>query len=219
MSERRVSRHPRLSLSRAGRVVLGLERLLWSAGVVLLVWAFAIVADSAWFQHRAAAQLRDATLEEPGARIDLAREPVAVPEGTPLARLIIPRLATTVVVAEGTSDAVLRRAVGRVAQSRRVGESGNVVLAGHRDTFFRPLEQVRIGDRILLERGGEHQAFEVEWSVVVDPGFVEVMQDSGYPALTLVTCYPFRHVGEAPYRFVVRARRVNARRVASRTAA
>jgi len=193
------------------RLATRLERILWWAGCALLGAALTIVADAAWYQRRAAAQL-DAT--DAGdftpAPARLVGEAPAVAAGTPLARLVIPRLGARVVVAEGVSDAVLRRAVGRLPESARLDESGNVALAGHRDTFFRPLEQIRAGDRIVLERGGARSEYEVEWAAVVEPSAVEVTADSGYPALTLVTCFPFAYVGDAPYRYVVRARRLDA---------
>lgn len=130
-----------------------------------------------------------------------------VPAGTALGRIAIPRLDLSAVVAEGTTSTVLRRAVGRLASSARPGELGNIVLAGHRDTFFRPLEEIEHGDEIVLETPSGRDVYRVEWTAVVEPSEVGLVADSGYPALTLVTCYPFRYVGDAPQRFVVRARR------------
>jgi LPXTG-site transpeptidase (sortase) family protein len=96
-----------------------------------------------------------------------------------------------------------------VPGSARLDEAENIVLAGHRDTFFRPLEDIRAGDVILLQSDAGRHAYRVEWTSVVEPEEVSVAAASGYPALTLVTCYPFRYVGQAPQRFVVRARRLS----------
>jgi sortase A len=112
-----------------------------------------------------------------------------------------------VVVAEGTGEEVLRRAAGRLVGGALPGEDGNLVLAGHRDTFFRPLREIEIGDPVVVERASGVDVYTVEWTRVVGPRQVEVTRDAGYPALTLITCYPFRYIGEAPERFVVRARR------------
>jgi sortase A len=191
---------------RGGHLAALAETVLWTAGGLLLGVAMWMAADAAWYQLRAGEELRAAAL----APAPLA--PVATPAltGAPIARLSIPRLDLDVVVAEGDSDDVLRRAVGRVPSGARLGDAaGNVTLAGHRDTFFRPLEEIRTGDRIVVERGAARDVYLVEWAAVVDPSRVEVQGDPGYAALTLVTCYPFRYVGEAPYRFVVRARRVD----------
>lgn len=187
-----------------GRLMRRLEAACWWCGFALVGTALAIAGDALWYQRQATATLRAA----PAAPSALAAPAAAVPAGTPLARLLVPRLGTRVVVAEGAGDAVLRRAAGRLPSSARFGEDGNVVVAGHRDTFFRSLEAIRAGDRVVIERGGRRVDYEVEWAAVVEPSRVEVTRDAGYPALTLVTCYPFEYVGEAPYRFVVRARRV-----------
>jgi sortase A len=102
---------------------------------------------------------------------------------------------------------VLRRALGHLPRSARPGEDGNIVLAGHRDTFFRALEGVQVGEELQLDSAAGRDHYRVEWAAVVEPRQIAITQPSGYPALTLVTCYPFHYIGSAPYRFVVRARR------------
>ncbi|MCM2270591.1 MAG: class D sortase, partial [Thermoanaerobaculia bacterium] len=170
--------------------------------------ALAIAGDALWYQHRAEASLR--SQEAAPQSVESTVREVSVAAGTPLARLAVPRLGTSVVVAEGVDETVLRRAAGRLPESARFDEDGNVAVAGHRDTFFRSLERIRAGDRVVIERAGGRSEYEVEWAAVVEPSRIEVTHDAGYPALTLVTCFPFTYVGEAPYRYVVRARRVGA---------
>jgi sortase A len=125
-----------------------------------------------------------------------------------LAQLSIPRLGMSVMVGEGVGARTLRRAAGHIPGTAPVGSGGNVGLAAHRDSFFRPLRRVEIGDEIVLTSAGGRETYRVEWTDVVSPQAVEVLQPTPYAALTLVTCYPFRFVGTAPDRFVVRARRV-----------
>ncbi|HEY3233984.1 MAG TPA: class D sortase, partial [Polyangiaceae bacterium] len=86
------------------------------------------------------------------------------------------------------------------------GEQGNVVFAAHRDTFFRPLREIRKEDRITVTTTQGTHHYTVDSSEVVDPDATEVLQASSQPLLTLITCYPFYYVGHAPKRFVVRAR-------------
>jgi sortase A len=81
------------------------------------------------------------------------------------------------------------------------------VLAGHRDSFFRPLRNIRTGDEITLTVGGGDAIYDVEWTSIVSPSALWVMQPTDANTLTLVTCYPFSFVGAAPNRFIVRARR------------
>jgi LPXTG-site transpeptidase (sortase) family protein len=84
-----------------------------------------------------------------------------------------------------------------------------VAIAAHRDSVFRPLRQVRAGDLVILSAAGGSRRYQVEWTRIVDPEDVDVVGPTDYPALTLVTCYPFHDVGNAPRRFIVRARAVD----------
>ena len=106
-------------------------------------------------------------------------------------------------------------AVGHLPETALPGEAGNVALAGHRDSLFRPLRDVRPGDSIVLKMPDREFQYQVEWTAVVPPTAVEVIQPTSEPALTLVTCFPFSYIGAAPKRFVVRARAVAPRVVLS----
>jgi sortase A len=130
-------------------------------------------------------------------------------EGSPLSRMAIPRLAVSVVVSEGIKPYTLARAAGHIPGTAFPDESGNVGIAGHRDTFFRKLGEIRRDDRIILTTPVGSYQYSVEWTRVVTPSHVEVLQPSNAATLTLVTCYPFTYVGPAPKRFIVRARRVD----------
>jgi sortase A len=119
--------------------------------------------------------------------------------------LEIPRLGLTVPVLEGTEEITLNRGVGHIEDTALPGERGNVGIAGHRDGFFRVLKDVTSGDTIRLVTVGETLAYTVQDIRVVDPEEVQVLDPTGTPVLTLVTCYPFYYVGNAPQRYVVRA--------------
>jgi sortase A len=83
-----------------------------------------------------------------------------------------------------------------------------MALAGHRDTFFRPLEQLRVGDEVrVATRHGEFE-YRVRRLAVVDPENVWVLNPFQHVGLTLITCYPFRYVGPAPKRYIVQAERL-----------
>lgn len=126
-----------------------------------------------------------------------------------LARIEIPRVGIRAIVADGADESTLSRAVGRVPNSARPGQIGNTVLAGHRDTFFRGLRDVRLNDRIrIVEPAGTYE-YKVQSVMVVDPEDTAVLKSKGAEELTLVTCYPFRFVGPSPDRFIVKAVRVN----------
>jgi sortase A len=127
---------------------------------------------------------------------------------TAFGRLEIPRLGVSAIVKIGDDDATLDRAVGLVPESARPGQVGNVVLAGHRDTFFRPLRDIRIGDRIRMAVPDRTYTYKVESVMVVSPDDTNVLRSKGREELTLVTCFPFRYVGPSPDRFIVSATRV-----------
>ncbi len=125
--------------------------------------------------------------------------------GLLLGRLRISRLKLAVMVREGAGESTLRRAVGHIPGTALPGNLGNVGLAGHRDTFFRPLADVRKNDAIDLETDGNTFHYLVTSTQIVSPRDVEVLKASAGKTLTLVTCYPFYFVGSAPKRFIVHA--------------
>ncbi len=128
-----------------------------------------------------------------------------------LGRLTIPRLGLTVMVAEGVDAHTLRRAAGHVPGTSPLGGAGNVAIAAHRDGFFRPLKDVRVGDDVVVTTSATLSRYRVEWVEVVPPSDASSLAPTSYAALTLVTCHPFYYVGAAPDRFIVRARMVERR--------
>jgi len=125
--------------------------------------------------------------------------------GSILGRIEIPRVGLKSMILEGVSQRTLALAVGHVPGTALPGNEGNVGLAGHRDTFFRALRGVQPGDTILLTTLSGSYEYQVKSCEVVTPHDTHVLADSGEPALTLVTCYPFHYLGPAPERFIVHA--------------
>jgi len=127
-----------------------------------------------------------------------------------IGRLQIPRLKLSVMVREGADERTLSRAVGHIPGTALPGKMGNVGLAGHRDTFFRALRDIREDDAIEFETTHGAYRYVVKSTKIVGPRDVSVLAASGGENLTLVTCYPFYYVGSAPNRFIVRAAQVAA---------
>ena len=119
-------------------------------------------------------------------------------------RLDLRRLGLSTMIVDGQEEQALSLAAVHLAGTATPGAAGNAVIAGHRDTTFWPLRHVQIGDVIRLTTD-RTRLYRVSWTRVVGPDDVQVLQASKTPMLTLITCYPFRHVGSAPQRFVVRA--------------
>ena len=125
-----------------------------------------------------------------------------------MGRMEIPRIGLSVIVAEGTEEATLRRAAGHIKGTEFPGGPGNVGIAGHRDTLFRPLRNIRQDDVILLTTLQGRYSYRVVSARIVAPSDVAVLNSDGHEILTLVTCHPFYFVGPAPNRFIVRAERI-----------
>ena len=132
-----------------------------------------------------------------------ARRPPA--KGSTIGRIEIPRLGVSAVIRAGIDARTLRLAVGYIPGTALPGEKGNVGLAGHRDTFFRKLRDINPDDEIRVTTKEGVFRYFVQRTNIVQPRDVWVLDATGYPALTLVTCYPFTYIGSAPQRFVVRA--------------
>jgi sortase A len=122
-----------------------------------------------------------------------------------LGRIAIPQAGISALVLEGVAGSTLRRGVGHIPGTTLPWLSGNIGLAGHRDSVFRGLKDIKKGDFINLETLEGTYRYVVDWAQVVDPDDIGVLAVSNQPELTLVTCYPFYYVGSAPERFVVRA--------------
>jgi sortase A len=122
-------------------------------------------------------------------------------------RLEIARLGVSVMVVEGVDASDLKRAVGHIPGTALPWESGNVGLAGHRDTFFRPLRSIQRDDTITVSTLHGAYRYRVVSTNVVRPEAIQVLYPTGRASLTLVTCFPFDYIGWAPKRFIVRAER------------
>ena len=202
--------------TRRRRLGILAERAAWTFGVVCLVAWGAMRIDGAlgarYELDRFAVQASG--LEAPAApdlslwgleRITAWRQSLSEPAAPPLAVMRIPKIHLEVAVLPGTDDSALNRAVGHIDDTALPGTDGNSGIAGHRDGFFRGLKDIAPEDVIELEtlRGKEKYRVEKIW--VVAPEDVSVLDPTPVRSLTLVTCYPFYHIGPAPQRYIVRA--------------
>jgi sortase A len=138
----------------------------------------------------------------------VSAKPVVPPTPSPgdvLGRLEIPRLRTSVMILQGTEDEQLKLGIGHVEDTAHPGQVGNVALVAHRDTFFRPLKNIRKHDEIRVVTATTTMHYYVELTKVIGPFDTDVLDPTAGAELTLITCYPFDFVGKAPMRFLVRA--------------
>jgi sortase A len=202
------------------------ERIAWILGLIAMaIWGTSYLAGVLGARHdlQRFASLRvgsslpptslphtaapDITLWSPQ-RVLAWRDTSTQPAGQPLAILRIPKIGLEVAVLPGTDEFVLNRGVGHIEDTALPGTKGNSGIAGHRDGFFRSLQDIAAGDAIELETLGGPEMYRVERIWIVKPEDVSVLDPTPIRSLTLVTCYPFYFIGSAPERFIVRAVRV-----------
>lgn len=174
-----------------------LEKAAFVVGAVLVMLAGLVWADGAAKSRAAIAEFE---------RDDAARQvAVSASADSTLAVLRIDSARIEVPVFESTSSADLKKGVGHVEGSVRPGGNGNIAIAGHRDTFFRGLKDVKVGAEIEMTTRQGRRIYRVSELKIVDPLDVSVLEPTEDTVLTLITCYPFYYVGPAPDRYIVRA--------------
>jgi sortase A len=183
------------------------ERALLLGAVVLLGWAALVTVQAAVVQRRGDRQL-DAMLagsiSPPFVSTFEARRPG---QGELLGRIEIPRVGMRAVVHEGIDKRTLLRAVGHIPGTAFPGSTGTIGLAAHRDSYFRPLKDVRVGDELFVTTPHGRIRYVIRDTQIVRPEDTWVLRPTTHESVALVTCYPFSYIGLAPERFVVRADR------------
>lgn len=201
-----------------------LERLLRNAGV-LLVAMFVVAtvhrivlsrAELTHFKSQQAVLMNQARALPTGTatpnfvlwseqRVRDYQESLAAHVAPAIGILRIAKIKVEVPILEGTGALSLNRGVGHISGTANPGEDGNVVIAGHRDGFFRSLKDISLGDAIEVATFQQTRTYIVNRLLVVDPTDVSVLQPHAPSSITLITCYPFHYIGGAPKRYIVQA--------------
>jgi sortase A len=195
------------TVTRFHRLLRWTQPLLFTTGILLLGYVGFTLLDARLFQASAKRSLETQIQQKTHQKKELHKiqpNPPIKP-GDVLGRLDIPRLGLSVAVLQGTRSRMLRLGAGHIEKTPLPGEPGNSGIAGHRDTFFRALKDVRKDDEIQFQTAAGESLYTVDWVKVVAPDDQTVLAPSTESMLTLVTCYPFYFVGPAPNRYVVRA--------------
>ena len=138
----------------------------------------------------------EAATEEITEATDSAVSPGKPPEKPEqvIGMIRIPAIDSELLVVEGTDSRQLRWGAGHLTGSAYPGESGNCVLAAHRDytfgTYFSRLDEVNEGDTIEVEYLGFTHSYRVIGSMVTTPDDLSVLMPTEKPTLTLITCHP-----------------------------
>jgi sortase A len=188
--------------------LLLIARLLLIAGVLAMGFtAWTYVERYAWQTYESWRFDHIRTHAEP---LPPDAEQLSLIGKTAIGKINIPRLGISAILKEGVGQRTLNLAVGHIPSTALPGQPGNVGVAAHRDNLFRGLKDIRQDDSITLATLDNTWVYRVVSIKVVDPTDISVLDATvGENTLTLVTCYPFYFVGNAPQRFIVRALQVD----------
>jgi sortase A len=186
-----------LTIVRVGLLIVGI--------VCLGMYVYSLVSERL-YQSQAEHQFEEA--RNGTARTVSATKSTRHLASSSIGRISVPRLHLSAMVAEGVDDGTLARAVGHVPGTSLPGERGNVAVAGHRDTFFRSLQELKPNDEIVFTTLDGSFRYAVREMKIVEPNNVAVLDPTARNTLTIVTCYPFRYIGAAPKRYIVQAEEV-----------
>jgi len=189
------------------RLLGWIELVLFTAGGVCVGWYGGVRVAAAREQAVLSRALDASTVRTPGTpgTRTLGTAGTRETPGALIGRIEIPRLKLSALAREGDDDRILDLAVGHLTGTALPGEPGNAAFAAHRDTFFRPLRRIHDGDVVVVTTPRGRFRYLVTSTRIVKPEDVSVLNASGTPTLTLVTCYPFNFIGSAPQRFIVQA--------------
>ena len=171
-------------------------------GVALLAWYGWTLHERTTAQRRAKEWLSRTTAVHPTASLP------PVHRGDVIGELEIPRLQVSVMIFEGDDAGILKEGAGHIPGTALQPGTGNIGIAAHRDTYFRPLRLVHANDVIALKTPAGISRYAVTETEIVQPSDVGVLAGAPDRDLTLVTCYPFYYIGYAPKRFIVHARKL-----------
>lgn len=125
----------------------------------------------------------------------------------PVARLSAPDLGISRIVLAGASGSSLAFGPGHLFGSATPGESGNIIISGHRDTHFSFLEELKAGDHLQLQSDHNTASYQVTDIVIIDKTKVDFIPTDLNNKLLLITCYPFDAIqAGGPLRYIVIAK-------------
>ncbi len=189
------------------RIIIALSLGALLTGIGCLSWAAYGIWSQSDQQLAAAPVIRTASVEPTVVPVTAAvvSYPVRPVKGDSVGTLTIPALKRTLPVIEGTGEKQLAKGVGHYAGSVLPGEVDNCVLSGHRDTVFRQLNEVKIGDPLVVQTSAGTFTYTVRSTRIVHANDKTVIVPTDHAVLTLTTCYPFNYIGSAPDRYIISA--------------
>ncbi|SFC53031.1 sortase A [Bacillus sp. OV322] len=185
------------------------------AALLLIVLGIAFTSTNAYtfakgyflykMDSKAEPASKPAAVPEASVKQNVAPElyPVRPKQGEEMGTLYIPKLKASLPIYHGTDEDELKKGVGHYAKSVLPGENDNSVLSGHRDTVFRRLGEVGVGDLLIVKTSAGKFTYKVRKVRIVDKNDRTVIVPKPRATLTVSTCYPFSYIGSAPQRYIL----------------
>ncbi|WP_160722069.1 class D sortase [Bacillus sp. USDA818B3_A] len=127
--------------------------------------------------------------------------------GDTIGILGIPKLKAELAIVEGTDPDDLQKGVGHYKGSYFPGDNGQIVLSGHRDTVFRHLGELKIGNQLKMQMPNGDFTYQITKTKIVKSNDRSIITlQNQQEELILTTCYPFHYVGNAPKRYIIYAK-------------
>lgn len=182
-------------------VLLGIPTFLILAGIaVISIFGWEMTKETALIAKTVAKPYEP---ELPDRKFETDAWPKLPEPGSSLGDLSIASLDLSYPVVQGTHENELKMGIGHMAGSMLPGQGGHVILSGHRDTVFRKLEGLKVGDEITFTTPYGDFIYEATDFKIVDANDETVAVPTDHETLTLTTCYPFNFIGDAPQRYIV----------------
>jgi sortase A len=190
----------------AASLLRWVERTLLALGLVLGAWCGAVLLEAHFV---AIMPIPDPPKAAAGSGPPAPAVLVAPSTGSWVAKLNAPSVRLSATVLEGSDDGTLARGAGHIEETAFPGQPGNIGIAGHRDTTFRAVRDLKVGDPLELTTSDAVYRYRITKTLIVEPEDVWVLDPGDRPTLTLVTCYPFTFIGHAPHRYIIQAVQVD----------
>ncbi|MDP4143651.1 MAG: class D sortase [Bacillota bacterium] len=187
----------------------GKKGILFGIPIFLLLCGIALITFAGWNLIKQTYFVSKVIVNKPSTntpikKITINNKKVEYPRnGDQLGTLIIPSISLNYPIIEGDDQENLAKGVGHDSSTPIPGQVGNIVLDAHRDTMFRNLGDLKIGDNITIETKYGKYTYKVYKTRIVTPDDTTAIIKSDKQMLTLYTCYPFNYIGHAPKRYIV----------------
>jgi len=124
----------------------------------------------------------------------------------PIARMQVPRHKEDIIILAGDSGRNLAFGPGYRFGTAQPGMAGISIISAHRDTHFRFLRNIKLGDEIKVQTDqGENIIYQVTRTSIIDKAKAQFDLTKTASELVLVTCYPFNTVKTTRLRYLVYA--------------